>query len=146
MPHKILAESLLLPELRLVKARKWGLSRFLYCEKRSEAEVCPKCATLSSSGYDKRQVEIKDSPMRNHSVRLIITKRRFYCKPCKKPFTEPVNGILPRRRTTQRYRAQLLWACENYTDLKRVTRKFRCSSGGPVVEFRHTVTRIPSQN
>jgi transposase len=60
---------------------------------------------------------------------LFLTKRRLYCKPCKKPFTEPVPGVRKGRRTTERYRAELLWACENYTDLKRVKNKFRCSSG-----------------
>lgn len=42
---------------------------------------------------------------------------------------EPISGIRKGRRTTERYRNQLLWACENFTDLQRVRRIYRCSSG-----------------
>src|SRR5690606_9620474 len=52
----------------------------------------------------------------------------YWCKTCRKPFTEPIQGVMPKRRTTQRYRRGLLWACENFSDLKRVRRAFRCSS------------------
>ena len=131
MPTKILSETILLPELELTGYFRHQIHLFLQARKkpRFEMEVCPKCATPSSTGYDKRQVQVKDAPLRNRAVTLRITKRRFFCKPCKKPFTEPIPGIRKGRRTTERYRSELLWACENFTDLKRVKQKFRCSSG-----------------
>ena len=43
-----------------------------------------------------------------------MRKRRFYCCSCRRPFTEPVPGVLKGYRTTQRYRASLLWACEHF--------------------------------
>ncbi len=129
MPKRILTESLLLPELKLEQFF-WQKLHFFFCvQKEGALEVCPKCATPSSTGYDKRVVRIKDAPLRNKAVTLIITKRRFYCKKCKKPFMEPVSGIQQGKRTTERYRRDILWACENFTDLKRVRRKFRCSAG-----------------
>jgi len=60
---------------------------------------------------------------------MTIKKRRFYCKTCRKPFTEPVQGVGKRQRTTQRYRKAVLWACENFSDLKKVRKAYRCSSG-----------------
>lgn len=129
MPHKILTESLLLPELKLEKYHWRNQHFYFYVTKEAVFEVCPKCATPSKSRYDKRKIEVKDSLVRNRGVTLIITKRRFYCKPCKKPFMEPVRGIQKRKRTTERYRKQVLWACENFTDLKRVKNTYRCSSG-----------------
>jgi len=129
MPLRILTENLLLPELRLEKFYWRKLQYFFHAEKRATFEVCPKCATPSSSRYDKREVRIKDAPVRNRAVTLVITKHRYFCKPCKKPFMEPISGIRKGRRTTERYRNQLLWACENFTDLKRVRRTFRCSAG-----------------
>jgi transposase len=66
--------------------------------------------------------------LRSHDLRLKILKRRFSCKPCRRPFTEPVPGILPGRRTTQRFRLAVTEACEKYTDLSRVRREFRVSS------------------
>lgn len=129
MPNRILTQNLLLPELNLERFYLQKLRFFFYVKKKEIPEVCPRCATLSQTKYDKRVVKIKDEPLRNRAVTLIITKRRFYCKPCKKPFMEPISGIRKGRRTTERYRNQLLWACENFTDLKRVRRKYRCSAG-----------------
>ena len=79
--------------------------------------------------YDHRTVAVRDSPLRDLAVRLIVRKRRFSCRPCGRPFTEPVPGILPGYRSTERYRRSLLWACENFSDLTQVRRAYRCSSG-----------------
>jgi transposase len=119
----------LLPELKLESWTKVGITTNL-CEARkaSEAEVCPKCATLSKSVYDTRKVRLKDQPIRGKQILLIVTKRRFFCRPCKKPFTEPLSGVRKGRRTTERYRRGLLWAAENFSDLKRVRKEYRCSS------------------
>jgi len=72
---------LLLPELELLEARaagpdgRWG-TEFL-AEKRSEMEVCPRCATPSRSVYDRRWVKLKDDPLRTKPVTLYVRKRRF---------------------------------------------------------------------
>ncbi len=129
MPHRILTQNVLLPELELRGFYRRQLHIQLEVRKKAMPEVCPKCATLSTTGYDRRRIRLKDAPLRNRAVTLWLTKRRLYCKPCKKPFTEPVSGVRKGRRSTERYRRDLLWACENYTDLKRVKKSFRCSSG-----------------
>jgi transposase len=97
--------------------------------KTSKMEVCSRCATPSSSIYDTRIVTVKDAMIRGNAVRLRIKKRRFYCKRCRKPFTEPVEGIGKRKRSTYRYQREVLWAAENFSDLKRVRKAYRCSSG-----------------
>ncbi len=98
------------------------------CEKTSSHEVCTRCAQKSSAIYDHRWVRIKDAPIRGSSVVLVIRKRRFYCKTCRKPFTEPVPGILPRKRTTQRLQRAVTNACQKYSSLKDVRKNFRCSN------------------
>lgn len=98
------------------------------CKKVSKGEVCPRCATFSESIYDRRWVKVKDAPIRNTSISLIIRKRRFYCKTCRKPFTEPVDGILPGKRTTQRLQRNIANACKKYSSLKDVRKDFRCSN------------------
>ena len=131
MPTSILAHKLLLPELRL-RVVKWKRGKGdlnLFVDKHSEVEVCPKCATPSQSVYDRREIRVKDQPVHGKLVRLWVRKRRFSCKPCGRPFTEPVPGIKKGHRTTQRYRAGVLWACENFSDLSAVRRAYRCSSG-----------------
>jgi len=39
-------------------------------------------------------VGLKDDPLRNGEAILWVHKRRFSCKTCKRPFTEPVDGEL----------------------------------------------------
>jgi transposase len=120
---------LLLPEL---KVHKWAKDRFgnqhLWCEKDSDIEVCPKCAQISKVIYDRRWAMLRDQPIRGVSVTVHVHKRRFFCKSCKKPFTEPLQGIRKGKRTTERYRRGLLWACENFADLTKVRQAYRCST------------------
>jgi transposase len=116
-------------ELKILAWHKLGNSSSIcHVQKVSEGEVCPKCATLSKSIYDHRMVTLKDAPIRGRLVLLKVKKRRFYCSTCRKPFTEPLPGVWPKRRTTERYRRGVLWACENFSDLKKVKKAYRCSS------------------
>lgn len=116
-------------ELEILSWRKVGNSSSVCTVKKlSKCEICPRCATPSSSLYDRRVVTIKDAPIRGTLVYLKAIKRRFYCRTCRKPFTESLPGVWPKQRSTQRYRRSLLWACENFQDLQKVKRAYRCSS------------------
>lgn len=130
MSYETIANSLLLPELNLVSHvfRRRDVSTYV-CEKSSAMEVCPKCASPSKSVYDRRWVTIKDAPVRDKSILLQVRKRRFWCKQCKKPFTEGIAGVTKGHKTTQRLKRAIHWACENFVDLERVRHYFRCSSG-----------------
>ena len=131
MPETMLLRALLLPELKLTRSWQKPKTRTVVveAEKVSAMEVCPRCATASRSVYDHRTVRVRDTPVRGLAVRLLVRKRRFSCQPCQRPFTEPVPGIRKGYRTTERYQRSLLWACENFSDLTRVRRAYRCSSG-----------------
>jgi len=131
MPETSLVRRLLLPELHLTNASYAPSSSrsHLQVEKVSDFEVCPRCAQPSRSIYDRRVVVVRDAPLREKHVVLHIKKRRFSCRPCGRPFTEPVPGIKKGARTTQRYKRSLLWACEKFSDLSAVRRAYRCSSG-----------------
>ena len=41
-------------------------------EKRSKEEYCPRCATRSTSGYDRLSVVVKDDQFRGRTVRLVV--------------------------------------------------------------------------
>ena len=130
MPDVSLIRSLLLPELSLIDAQPVPLRTMVVrAEKVAKEEYCPRCATRSVSAYDHRRVSVKDEPLRGYQVRLIVRKRRLWCKPCGKPFTELVPGIRRGTRHTERYGRAMLRACERYSDLKQVRRDFRCSAG-----------------
>ena len=83
MPEESLIRSLLLPELSFVACRSIFAARTMVVEvkKDPKEEFCPKCATRSVSGYDRRRVRVKDAHLRGYQVRMIITKRRLWCKP-----------------------------------------------------------------
>ncbi len=96
--------------------------------KTSPFEVCPKCATKSYKVYDHVKVRIKDTPIRDKMVYLIIKKRRFQCPNCKSVFREPVQGIKKGFKSTRRFRTHIQWCASNFSDLKRVMDKCRSSS------------------
>ena len=130
MPYQGLSRFLLLPNLNLEKKVSLGRTSNLFlCSKVGEGcEICPKCAQPSSSRYDSRVISVRDEPIRGSQVVLKIKKYRYYCKTCRKPFTEPVEGIMPRRKTTQRYRRSLLWAATTFSDLSKVKQAYACSN------------------
>ncbi|MBK7844486.1 MAG: transposase [Bdellovibrionales bacterium] len=70
--------------------------------------MCPKCATPSKTVYDRRWAKAHDAPIHGNQVWLHVLKRRFYCKTCGKPFTEPVQGIRKGKRTTERFKRGVL--------------------------------------
>jgi transposase len=129
MPQSRLNRYLMLPELEF--AAIWQISRSttgMSCVKTSTMEVCPKCATPSRSIYDHREATVKDAPIRGKLVVLKVRKRRFWCRPCKLPFTEPVPGIRKGKRHTERFERAVRWACDNFKNLKQVRREFRISA------------------
>jgi len=118
---------ILLPELKII--HHWAPTRYrneYKVEKESEFEVCPKCATPSRSVHHRRWVKISDHPIRGSGVFLTVLKRRFRCPACRKVFTEPVQGVRKGFKTTERFRRDIKWACDNYADLKRVTKAYGC--------------------
>lgn len=60
---------------------------------------------------------------------LKIHKHRIYCKDCKKTFVEPVDGVWPRRRTTQRFRKFIGQSCGRMNDMSSVSRFYEVSHG-----------------
>jgi len=130
MSESRITQSLLLPDLRYVNHKVSNKVRYIECIKVSKFEVCPKCATKSSSVYDHRIVKPKDEPIRNYQARLIIKKRRFKCvnKACGSVFTEPVGGIAKGFRSTQRFRSFIRQLASKYMSLSEVRKKVKCSN------------------
>jgi len=125
-----LAQDLLGSELKFLSSRAYKSGHLWEVKKvRSGAEICPKCANPSNVRCGKLQVTVREESIRQTALWFRVHKHRYFCKPCRKPFTEPTPGVWPRRRTTQRFRRALARACEDLTDLSRVRKYFRVSSG-----------------
>ena len=128
-PSDYLTQFLLFPELEFVghfsPRRGW-----LYLRARSKQahQACHRCGLVSESIYDHRIVKLKDAPIRDHRVRLIVHKRRFFCKSCKKPFTELLPSVFKGCRITERLRRNILYLCRNFSNLHAVGRSVGVSS------------------
>ena len=129
MPIYEFTQSLQLPELKILSYKRTSKLDFVFeMIKTSPFEVCPKCATKSSTIHDHVWVKIKDAPVRDKFIFLRIKKRRFLCKNCKKPFTEPVAGIRKGFRSTERFRKHIMWCSDNFSNLSQVQRQLDISS------------------
>jgi len=129
MSWENVARSILGTELKLLNTKAYRKGYLWEVEKvRGTHEACPKCASITNSRYGKTSVIIRQESLWGHGLWLKIHKHRYYCKTCRKPFTEPAPGVLPRRRTTQRFRKSLLKACKSFKSLSQVRKDFMCSS------------------
>jgi transposase len=129
VPDKKLSRQLGLPEVEFLNLKSGPQGLLIIAEKvRGKFEICPRCASPSSSIYDHRVITVKDEPIRQAKVTLRLRKRRYYCHGCRKTFTEYVPGIWPKRRTTQRLREAVMHACNNFSSMSSVRREFKMSS------------------
>jgi transposase len=130
MPVSEFTHIFLSKELKLLSTKRLKQGYVWEVEKRRQAfEVCPKCASPSNVRAGRVSVTVREEPLRDSWIWLKIHKHRYYCKSCKKPFTEPVSGIWPRKRTTQRFRKHIGKMCENFTNLSRVKNISKISNG-----------------
>ena len=130
MLEENLARFVLPADLKLRAVRKVLKGYIWEVEKlRQPFETCPKCATPSKVRAGRCVAKVKDEPFRDEQLWLEIHKHRYFCKTCKKPFTEPVSIVWPKRKTTGRLRKSVATACANFIDLERVRKRFGVSSG-----------------
>ncbi len=120
-PEISLSHFLLFPELELeghyMPNRGWLV---IVARSKQGMQACGRCGTVADAIYDKRIVSLKDAPIRDRRVKLVVHKRRFYCKPCKRPFTELLPSVFRGCRITERLRRNILFLCKNFTNLHRV--------------------------
>lgn len=127
-PEQNLINFMLGKELKLLSTRTHRRGFIWECEKlRAAGEVCPRCATLSTAQSGVAWTTVREEDLRGQPLWLKIKKHRYMCKTCRRPFTEPVSGIMPGRRTTQRLRKKIVRDCDDFTNLARVSRRHFCS-------------------
>ena len=127
-PLYSLSKFWLLSDLVLINARPREF--WIEAETQLRSQPCKSCGEFSRIGYDRRLIHLKDIPLGEPGCppsTLRLWKRRYFCKPCNRPFSEVVPGILPRRRTTERFRRAVRFACERYSSLKQVCEDYQIS-------------------
>ena len=130
MLERNLTRFVLPKDLKLLDIKTSSRGHIWVVEKvRQDFEICPKCATPSNTRAGRCKVKVRDEGLRGEVLYLEIHKHRYMCKNCKKSFREPVSIVWPRRKTTTRFRKSLAKTCHNYTNLTRVRKEQKVSSG-----------------
>jgi transposase len=94
----------------------------------TRSEPCPRCGTICSQFYGKAKTRLRDEPLRSETLYLEITKQRYFCKVCKKPFVEQIDGFKKNQRSTGRFEKFIAEMCENFSNISDVQKRFQCSS------------------
>jgi transposase len=115
--------------LKLLKTKRFKEGFLWDVEKLRSENPCIKCGSVKTVRAGKITTTVREESVRTVSLWLKIHKHRIYCKDCKKTFAEPVPGVWPRRRSTQRFRKTVAQACGRMTDLATVSRFHHVSHG-----------------
>ncbi len=129
MLNEHLTSFLLGNKLKLIANRSHRGGRLWEVEKLPEAVACLRCGSIRTVRAGRCSTVVREEPIRQEALWLKIHKHRIYCKDCKKTFAEPVAGIWPKRRSTQRFRKFIAKACEQSSDLLTVSRSLKVSHG-----------------
>lgn len=109
--------------IKIKKGNAW-----LVETKPTRNEPCPRCGAICSQFYGKAKTTLRDEPLRSESIYIKITKQRYFCKTCKKPFVERIDGFKPNQRSTGRFEKFIAEMCERFSNISDVQKRYRCSS------------------
>jgi transposase len=96
--------------------------------KPTRQEPCSRCGTKCSTFYGKVKSRLRDEPLRSETLYLEITKQRYFCKVCRKPFTELIDGFKKNQRSTGRFRKFIAEMCEKFSSIGEVQSRYMTSS------------------
>ena len=116
-------------ELEFIKSRSFRNGHLWEVRKRHSAQTCRRCGAACKRRYGQVSVVVRERSYGDKPLWLKVFKHRYYCKVCKKTFTELTPGVYLRRRTTQRFRKWIKECCLNFKTLKRVSEYNFCSQG-----------------
>lgn len=103
-------------------------TKSILIEMQKKPHECPCCGTTTNTIHDYRKQIIKDIPAFGKHVVLILNKRRYACKHCKKRFFEE-NKWLPRyHRITNRLAYYILNKLSDVTSFTSVAKEVNLST------------------
>lgn len=144
MPEQDITEFFLPKQLKFICSRRFKTGYIWSVEKiRTDFEICLKCGTQCTVRCGKAYTTVKEAPVRGKPLWLHIEKHRYYCKTCRKPFTESVDCVWPRKRSTHQFKKIISQDCERFTDLDLVRKVHKSSSGFIYkVHYDHLKTKL----
>jgi len=129
MPKHDLSFFLPSKKLKFINAKQEGRSWVWEVEtKPTRCELCPRCGEVCTQFYGKSVTNLRDEPLRSETLFIRITKQRYFCKACRKPFVERIDGFKPRQRSTGRFEKFIAEMCEQFSSIRDVQKRYSCSS------------------
>lgn len=118
-----LLENLLdLPNVSIRNVIKEGKEAFLLLACSKEEVNCPHCSNLTDELHQTSSLLVRDLPISGQEIYLKVPRRKFYCKPCQKFFTENLEFMEERRKYTKRYE-EYIYQRVNSSSIEQVKRE-----------------------
>ena len=91
-----------LPGWRLLEAPLDGEGYRLVAEFLAEPDTCQRCGVIGRLyRHGTHATTYRDSPIRGHQVRIVVSVRRYKCRDCGETFRQALTGIREDRRMTK---------------------------------------------
>lgn len=125
---KLLTELLALERVKVVAHSQYeSLGIILHLEAEQKESICPRCGRKSLRLHQNNRYLVKDLPLSGQPVYLEVNRRQFKCNSCRKPFSEQLDFVKPRRHYTKRLAAEIVGqVLEN--DIQSVAKRSYVSS------------------
>ena len=88
---------------------------------------CPHCQNYTDDLHQTRPILVRDLSAFGRKVYLQVPRRQFYCAPCQRYATEPLEFIDWQRRHTRRYELQIYERVQ-HSSLEQIGREEELSS------------------
>ena len=95
---------------------------------REEEATCPRCGRRTWQVHQRHRQVKRDLAACGRQVEILLLKRRFHCRRCRKVFTEPDPLCGLRRRSTRRWR-RFLGRRARWSTVRAVAREEQVSEG-----------------
>jgi len=94
----------------LLERAAWQQRLYLHCQPPATTAGGPQWQCVSAQIHQYQRRTVRDLAWSGWPCYLQIARRRFWCAPCQRPFTEAFTAVAPCARTTRRWAAALVRA------------------------------------
>ena len=103
--YEVLTQLLAIPHYEVVGVSFGKACLTLDIRSTVEGGICPRCGQCCTTLHENHARLVRDLPISGKACYLRFVRRRFFCSPCGRPFSEPLEFVEDHRDYTRRYQA-----------------------------------------
>ena len=103
--YEVLTQLLAIPHYEVVGVTFGKACLTLDIHSTAEGGMCPRCGQFCTTLHENHTRLVRDLPISGKACYLRFVRRRFFCSPCGRPFSEPLEFVEDHRDYTRRYQA-----------------------------------------